>query len=103
MILIHRIDSYRDGGSILLYGIIFDIDRGIKIAYHSCPEEPLIVIDYSIGSIIKGEWFWHKKHAQIIDDNRLKMDFIKAIEQKINRDTQYLNTIKSSFIENIVI
>ena len=94
MITINNIDIYRDGGSIGIDGYINhgDYDRSTFR-----DREPIITIDYSIGTTTPGEWYlgWKDKGAPIIQDNELKSLVKQSIQSQINHLQRMLERINN--------
>jgi hypothetical protein len=90
MIIIKKIDTFRDGGSI---GIDAWISSTENISLE--PNFPLITIDLSFPDG-GGSWYngWRREGGTKIENEEFKAKVIKAIEEHIAREQQILNTIK---------
>jgi hypothetical protein len=95
MIQINDIDQYRDGGSIGIFGYVHHND--FKKSSFVTPREPIIVIDYSIGTTTPGEWYlgWKDKGAQLIQDEEFKSLVKQSIQTQVNHLLSMLDKINN--------
>jgi hypothetical protein len=94
MIVIRKIDHLRDGGTITIDSYLsknemeeFDLEW----------TNPLITIDYSIGSDTHGEWFnfFKKDGGKVITNTKLKNMVIVELETMIEREQFLINKLKN--------
>ena len=94
-VIIHNIDTYRDGGTIGIWATIRWNDEK-----YSHTDEPTITIDYSISAKsqnIEGNWYWgfRNKGGVLIQNEALKDKVKFEIYQHISRlQNLYDNKIK---------
>jgi hypothetical protein len=90
LIRINRLEKYRDGGSIGLFGMI-DTDE-YKL---NKKDEPIIIIDYSIGSKEKGQWYsgWKNKGGELINDDSFKDKVRESIKNNLKYQIELLKQI----------
>jgi hypothetical protein len=95
MIQINDIDIYRDGGSIGIFGYVHHND--FKKSSFVTPREPIIVIDYSIGTTTPGEWYlgWKNNGAQLIQDEEFKSLVKQSIQTQVNHLLSMLEKINN--------
>lgn len=95
VILIHNIDTYRDGGTVGIWATIRWNDEK-----YSHTNEPTITIDYSISAKsqnTEGNWYWgwKDKGGVLIQNEELKDSVKFEIYQHITRlQNLYDNKIK---------
>ena len=94
MIVIRKIDHLRDGGTITIYSYLSKNEMeefGLEWT------NPLITIDYSIGSDTQGEWFnfFKKDGGKLITSNKLKNMVITELEVMIEREQFLINKLKN--------
>lgn len=96
MIQINDIDIYRDGGSIGIFGYVHHNE--FKKSSFVTPREPIIVIDYSIGTTTPGEWYlgWKNNGAQLIQDEEFKSLVKQSIQTQVNHLLSMLDKINNS-------
>lgn len=94
MIVIRKIDKYRDGGTI---GIEAYVSRNDIEKYGLIESQPMITIDYAIGTKTEGHWYngFRNKGAKPISDEELKNKVINEIEKMIEREQFIINEIKN--------
>jgi hypothetical protein len=95
MIRINDIDIYRDGGSVGIFGYVSH--NGLEKSSFVAPREPIIVIDYSIGTTTPGEWYlvWKDKGAQLIQDEEFKSLVKQSIQTQVNHLLRMLEKINN--------
>ena len=95
MIQINDIDIYRDGGSIGIFGYVHHNE--FKKSSLVTPREPIIVIDYSIGTTTPGEWYlgWKNNGAQLIQDEEFKSLVKQSIQTQVNHLLSMLDKINN--------
>lgn len=91
MIIIKKMNTYRDGGSI---GIDAWMSSGENEDLKPC--NPLITIDRSFPDG-DGEWYngWKKDGGSKIEDREFKSKVISAIEDHIAQELRILATLKA--------
>lgn len=95
MIQINDIDIYRDGGSIGIFGYVHHNE--FKKSSFLPLREPIIVIDYSIGTTTPGEWYlgWKNNGAQLIQDEEFKSLVKQSIQTQVNHLLSMLDKINN--------
>jgi len=94
MIVIRKIDTFRDGGTI---GIDTYVSKNIQEKYGLVECQPMITIDYAAGTKTEGQWYngFRNKGGKLISDEVLKKEVITEIEKMIQREQFLINKIKN--------
>lgn len=94
MIVIRKIDTFRDGGTI---GIDTYVSKNIQEKYGLVECQPMITIDYAAGTKTEGQWYngFRNKGGKLITDDTLKNEVIIEIEKMIQREQFLINKIKN--------
>lgn len=94
MIVIRKLDSCRDGGTITIDAYISKQDmEDFNLEWIN----PLITIDYSINSDTQGQWYNGFKNSggKPITNNKLKNMVISEMEAMIEREQFLINKLKN--------
>lgn len=94
MIVIKKIDTFRDGGTI---GIDAYFSKNFKEKYMLAECQPMITIDYAAGTKTEGQWYNGIKNrgGKLINDEVLKNEVINEIEKMIEKEQFLINKIKN--------
>lgn len=96
MIVIQKIDTYRDGGTIAIecYASAMVLTNLLN------DETPMggmiqVTIDYAAGTTTPGEWYLglKNKNGRLITDDNFKDKLIMEIEKRIQREQFLVNKL----------
>lgn len=91
-IIIKKIDTLRDGGTICIDAWIHYNGETIE------GESPVVSIDYSINTDTEGQWYLglKSKGGKLLTDENLKKELVQETEEYLKRQTSIVNKIKES-------